>query len=429
METWIKKPIGGLSKKFKELSLPKKIALIAIFFDLISFGTLWLMVKFSKIPEPLLEIFAMVCFFLGYIGCVLISVAEIIEHSRSRKSSLYSKISIIYHICFLIYLFVRVFAIFWMRRTSTFWEYEFAVVMILLVALMILSGLANSAKAEEDEEKEEEERIRIKEEQKRIASKIFEAGGIKGLITYSKSDEYLYTVDPFECLSQKYISIQKEYADSFYRLSKIVAAKVHRREYAQGGEGIHRGFYSPSATDLVVEKRGRGRLLESLPEDKNYSYEYLFDERDKLICVYSYGKTEEGHKLLSTELFIYERDKVLSLGFDADVNNGISFICECQYENGLLIEYNFAHCDPWYGEEDCYEIDVELYEYTDNLLHAFCWYRYFRSMRFSPQEKYVFTRDEDGYLSTYTVKKVYGFTPKVESDREKIPHEVSAKRK
>ena len=122
-------------------------------------------------------------------------------------------------------------------------------------------------------------------------------------------------IERFENLKQKYIILQKKYADSFNVLKENIERNVCRREYAKGGEFLHRGFYSPSCLDLVVGVK-RGRLLKKIPKDNKYTYEYLFDASNKLICVY---KNEDfgGRQLKVVEYLIYNDESVLGLLFDS----------------------------------------------------------------------------------------------------------------
>jgi len=251
---------------------------------------------------------------------------------------------------------------------------------------------------------------------------------IKALRAYNNSAENLKNCEPFEQMNQKFILLQNQYGNSFNELYKDIDKKICRREYAKGGLGFHRGYYSPSMMDLVVGGVNRGRLLKRLPKNNNYNYEYLFDAQDNLICVHDYG-INSTHKPVSTELFVYQEDKVLSLEFYYYENISLHFISECQYENKRLIRYESARCNLFYGGSGCTEINVETYEYTNDLLQSFCWYRYNPSMRTLTQEKFIFNRDEEGYLSTYVTKQLGGFKPKTKFESGEDIYNVRVKRK
>lgn len=95
-------------------------------------------------------------------------------------------------------------------------------------------------------------------------------GFVNDMFEHNKPKENFKTYEYFERLNQKYILLQKQYADSFPKLYDDIEPKVFRREYSKGGACIHRGFYSPSASDLVVANCNRGRLLKKPPKDNNY---------------------------------------------------------------------------------------------------------------------------------------------------------------
>ena len=267
---------------------------------------------------------------------------------------------------------------------------------------------------------------------KKSLQKLFEIDGLKEAAAYTKSEENQKNCKPFKQLNQKYILLYKQYANAFHELSKDMESKVCRREYAKGGECIHRGVHSPSRMDLVAGGMNRGRLLRRQPKENNYNYEYLFDKQDKLICVYRYDLYGETPKLAGTELFVYKEDVVLSFEFDYTEWCGYSLMCmsECQYENGKLTRYERVLCS-FLGVigKDCTEINVETFEYADGLLQALYWYRYMPSIQILDQHKYTFVRDEEGYLSTYTAEQIGGFKPKTEFDLGSIIYKVRPKQK
>lgn len=259
-----------------------------------------------------------------------------------------------------------------------------------------------------------------------LEKKVFEIDYIKDVLKYNQTNETRKNCIPFEQLNQKYISLQKQYLNLFNELSKDVDSKVYRREYAKGGTTLHRGFYSPSASDLVVGSCNRGRLLKNPTKDSNYDYEYLFDNQSNLICVYKYSDEFEGvFSVISTELFIYELNKVLSLVFEPY----LTVISECQYKEGKLIRYENALGELHYGGKGCTEINVETFEYADDLLKSFCWYRYIPSIQLLDQYRYTFARDEEGYMSTYTVEQLGGYQSETDFDDEPRSYKVRVKRK
>jgi hypothetical protein len=263
----------------------------------------------------------------------------------------------------------------------------------------------------------------------KFAREITEIDEFKEVLAYNQSEENKKNCEPFELLNQKYISLQKQYSNSFHKLSEDVESKVYRREYAKGGEGFHRGVYSPSMMDLVVGGVNRGALLKRPPKDNKYNYEYLFDAQDNLICVYGYNNFNGIYKLVTTELFVHQPNIILSLVYDSDENHGLSFMSECQYDNGRLVRYENVLCDLYVGGKGCVEINVEIHEYVGNILQSLHWYRYMHSIQLLEHEKYTFTRDKDGYLSIYTVEQIGGFKTKTDFNCEKVIYNVRKKRK
>lgn len=263
----------------------------------------------------------------------------------------------------------------------------------------------------------------------KLTREIYEIDEFQGLLAYNQSEENKKNCEPFEQLNQKYILLQKQYSNSFHQLSEGFESNVYRREYAKGGEGFHRGVYSPSMMDLVVGGANRGTLLKRPPKDNKYHYEYLFDVQDNLICVYAYSNLNGIFKLVNTELFVHQPNIILSLVYDSDENHSLGLVSECQHENGRLMRYENVHCDLFIGGKGCVEINVEIHEYVDDLLQSLHWYRYMHSIQLLDHEKYTFTRDKDGYLSTYTVEQIGGFKPKTDFHCEKVMYNVRKKRK
>ena len=263
----------------------------------------------------------------------------------------------------------------------------------------------------------------------KLIKEITDTDELKEIVAYNHSEKNLKNCKSFELLDQKYIQLQKQYANSFHELNKGIESKVCRREYAKGGEGFHRGVHSPSIMDLVVGGVNRGRLLENVPKDNNYNYEYLFDAQNNLICVYSYSKFNDVSELVSTELFVYQQNKILSLVFNPDEDHGLSYMSECQYENGRLIRCENVLCDLFYGGKGCTEINVEIHEYIDDLLKSFHWYRYIPSIQLLDHQKFTFARDQEGYLSTYIIEQIDGFKTETDFDYEQAIYNVRVKQK
>jgi len=262
----------------------------------------------------------------------------------------------------------------------------------------------------------------------KLFNELMSIDAFKELNAYRRSEKNIRDCEPFEQLNQKYIALQRQYGNSYHELYKDVEAYARRCEYARGGEGFHRGFYSPSVMDLVVGGLNRGSLYKRLPKNNKHSYEYVFDAQDNLICVHEYGNLGGEHRLAYAELFVREQDTILSLIFDP-VHASLQFISECQYTGNRLMRYAFVHCDLWMGGKGCNEINVETHGYAGGLMQAVCWYRYSPSIQLLDQYKYTFARDEEGYLSTYTEEQLGGFRPHTTFDEILSSYKVRVRRK
>ena len=248
---------------------------------------------------------------------------------------------------------------------------------------------------------------------------------------YLASKENFEACEPFERLNQKFLSLARQYKKAFDELFSDVEARACRREYCMGGETIHRGFYSPSAMDLVVKGVRRGSLLESASYDDEYTHEYLFDDRDNLICIYRYTGAGGSRCLYETEILVYEDGRVLALTFSANVVLGLCLISECRFDDSLLISYEAAQCPYADAYGRCQEVQVEEFEYLDGLLQSFAHATYMPANHSLRQDRYTFMRDEEGYLSTYTVERLDGFRPigyVSDDDAERLVHDVVTKR-
>jgi len=226
----------------------------------------------------------------------------------------------------------------------------------------------------------------------------------------SSPDDLVY----FELLDQRYVALIKQYSNQYSELYKDIEAKTFRREYAKGGEQIHRGYYSPTMLDLVDPNYKRGQLLKRPNKNSRYNYEYLFDTQDNLICVHAFINDGQIRLLTDTELLIYETDSVIGLFY----NTPQSFfrpllysVSECRYADNQLIEY--VKADLFLGQEtiQCITVDVEEPEYIDNQLQELRYYRYYPALNSLETHRYVFQRDAEDNLSTFTHEKSGGPYP------------------
>ena len=226
----------------------------------------------------------------------------------------------------------------------------------------------------------------------------------KELKDFYKSEENLKQCEPFEKLRQKFISLHDQYKDSFDDLFKGIEEKACRREYAKGGIGFHRGFYSPSQMDLVVWGVNRGRLLKRGKNGKE-SYEYLFDNDNELICVYDYGYHDDRF-LPNIELFVRDNDVVQSFDYEFNYIPGqkvLEHITEVIKENGKIMEYRWAPFIDFTNDcYECNEVKVEKYDYNDDRIQSIHYYDYsvYRSpsMPSLDHDKYTLFWDENGKI-------------------------------
>ena len=244
---------------------------------------------------------------------------------------------------------------------------------------------------------------------------------------YQKSEKNLRECEPFEELYQKYLRRYEQYKDSFEDLYKGIEDRVHRREYASGGVGTHRGYYSPSMSDLIVIGANRGKLLKRKPNTGKLVYEYLFDKEDNMICV-RWGEYNDGVSNPSEiELFFRENDIVFS--FVYDINRGfypkLCIMSECHYRDGIRIKHEYAGSWSIFSEKDiktrraCNTIMVEDYEYDeDGVFQTLYRALYYPSIYSITIDKHCFYRDEEGDLSSYIREQTAGYLPPTNDDRK-----------
>ena len=262
-----------------------------------------------------------------------------------------------------------------------------------------------------------------------LLESLYAVDGIREVLEHNQTEENRIACEPFEQLNQKFVTLQRQYTHSFKALNKDMESRVCRRAYSKGGKTLHRGFYSPSSLDLVVEGNRRGRLLKNPPEGNTYDYEYLFDDGNNLIGVKKYSHESDGvFRAAAVELFAYEQERVLAFEFDPCHKYVPYFISECQYENGRLARYETALCGVPGQGKDCIEINVEIPGYEDALLKSVLWYRYVPCIQLLDGSRYIFSRDETGRLSEYTVED---FADSSQKDVEDTPtfYKVKVKRK
>ena len=221
-------------------------------------------------------------------------------------------------------------------------------------------------------------------------------------------------------MSNKLFLLLEKYASQVKEMIELAEKQVYRREYAIGGEAIHRGYYCPSPVlDIVVGNCKRGKLLKRKQKESKYTYEYLFDKNDKLVLVCKYDYNLVSLEKWQVELLIYQDNEVIA--FEYDLNNSeITCISQCVYEEERIVEYSRM---LMYSEE----IQIERFEYENKLLCKSYLGRYvpiknnfyteipdfmqemlsvFQQKEYFEENKYYFVYDEQKHLIAYSTEEL-----------------------
>lgn len=169
---------------------------------------------------------------------------------------------------------------------------------------------------------------------------------------------------------------------------------VDHYQYAVGGEGLHRGYYCPSLIrDIVVGNCNRGRLVKDLKRTRqNISYEYGFCNGKLQLVIYYANK-----EIYEIEYISYYGEK--QIGYTFDNTFTLKRVSECVYKNNKLMSYLLVDADsvePFVG------IEKEVYEYDNGVMCSATIYLMY-ALNFCRHEKYIFTHDKDGFLSSYKI--------------------------
>lgn len=170
--------------------------------------------------------------------------------------------------------------------------------------------------------------------------------------------------------------------------------KVNRREYAVGGQILHRGFFCPSPVqDIVIGNCNRGRMVKSLARTKRkIDYEYgLCDNR--LLTV----RWNMHNDLFEEEYLSYEANK--QIGYTFDQNGELIAISVCKYQGELIQSYFYVHL--LFGNV-IHEARKEEYKYKEGKLSLATWH-WLTSGSYCMHFDYIFDHDVEGYLSSYQV--------------------------
>lgn len=159
-------------------------------------------------------------------------------------------------------------------------------------------------------------------------------------------------------------------------------------KYAAGGT-LHRGYFCPSPVlDIIVGNNKRGSIRKS---SKGATHKYYFDKEGRIIAVDTIGISKE---------VIFHSDGG-SLGLSFDIEGEMNLIVECRYSNKFIVEYTEA--EYWEHDKDVNFYYKQSYEYLDGKLNSVETYDFVPETNLLQHNKYIFTHDKKGYLSTYKV--------------------------
>lgn len=191
---------------------------------------------------------------------------------------------------------------------------------------------------------------------------------------------------------------------------------VNIHQYAVGGECIRRGYYCPSPIrDIVIGNCKRGRIIKNLARVKQrILYDFGFCD-DKLLLIKNRGQ-------LTTEYIAHSEGK--QIGYTFDKNMALITVSECIYAGDRLLCYLLADLLPSGNLSSC---EKELYEYENGQLQTATWYYQISSI--CTHNKFVFSHDSEGYLSSYKCIEFANGIEKKNSRGENHCFKVYEKRK
>ncbi len=193
-----------------------------------------------------------------------------------------------------------------------------------------------------------------------------------------------------ECI--RFTKIAKKYLPIFKDLYYELISKVVRKELSSGGELCPRGYYCPSPIlDIIIGNTGgRGRLLKRTTSRSKPTFEYCFDNSDKMILInYLYSNC--------AEILEYKEDSAIGVSF-SNSENKLTQIMECKYdENSRIVSLMIARSS--FNDCNINEIEKEIYTYDENGLEVAEVFNYFNGIL--NYDKFRFMHDEEGYLTEY----------------------------
>lgn len=169
---------------------------------------------------------------------------------------------------------------------------------------------------------------------------------------------------------------------------------VNTYQYAVGGELLHRGYYCPSPVkDIVMGNCNRGkRIKHPIKFEQKMMYEYGFCD-DQLLLI----KHNIDDQIIETEYISYTDSKQIGCTFNSEMK--LRTISECIYNDDKLTSYFLVNLDSFNSITSC---EKEIYEYKNGWLHSATLYM-MQTANSCLHDKYIFSHDSDGYLSSYKV--------------------------
>jgi hypothetical protein len=197
------------------------------------------------------------------------------------------------------------------------------------------------------------------------------------------------------------ISLVDSYKVRYSELVNLLVAKTTFKQYASGGEMLHRGHFLPSPTfDLVTGNCNRGRLLKKVMAGNKIAYEYSFDNNNNLIMV----KKQPDTSYETMEIILHEGSNSIGITFDKD--KMVLDITECMYKDRKITSYLYCLYESYNNKIVTYQ--KEHYQYTDGLLQETDRYEFVPDILLLQHNKYHFKHDEEGNLATYHITEYQG---------------------
>lgn len=175
---------------------------------------------------------------------------------------------------------------------------------------------------------------------------------------------------------------------------RICKGRVNHYQYATGGEVLHRGYYCPSLIkDIVIGNCNRGRTVRNPTKTKQkITYEYAFQDNHLLLV--KHNTCDHSDEI---EYVTYSDKKQIGYTFDNEMQ--LRTISECIYQDENLTSYFIVNLD---FDGTFISSEKEIYEYDNGLLHSVTVYM-MQTTNSCTHDKYIFSHDQDGFLTTYQV--------------------------